>query len=118
MTTNTTTTPTAAKGREARRKTIFSFIGITLLLSFLVFGFAQGAGNSIEPVYNSINDDRLSKHYVECYSDSGLSGTAIVECPFEGEYGFDIEKDLEACAPYYKFGANYARPLTQCGFPS
>lgn len=114
MTTNTSTTPTAAKGRNSQRKNIFSLIGITLLLSFLVFGFAQGAGNSIEPVSDSMKDDKPYEHIVACTSESGVSGYVIVACPFAGENGFDPKKDLEACAPHYKPGVNYASPLTEC----
>ncbi|MDO9326562.1 MAG: hypothetical protein Q7T80_16550 [Methanoregula sp.] len=116
MTINTTPTPAAAKGRESRRKTIFSMMGITLLLALLVVSFAQAAGNDNLPVCDSMKGDVPREHIISCTSSDGSElGLVILECPFGGVNGFDTTKDLQACVQFYGTSVTLATPVTPCG---
>ena len=102
MTTNTTTTPTAAKRRTSQRKNIFSLIGITLLLSILVTGFGQGAGNDDGMVSGDQTDGfpKATHHDVKCFADTRPLGTIIVD-GWNLLHTTDDPKDLEACVATY-----------------
>lgn len=117
MTTNTITTPTAAKGRKARRKNIFSLIGITLLLSFLVVGFGQGAGNDYAPVSGDNMDAYPGEFFHEsiCASDTRIFGFVTVEGWILWNTK-DDPKDLQACAATYGPSATHSIVYNLSGF--
>ncbi|MDP3562882.1 MAG: hypothetical protein Q8R70_00175 [Methanoregula sp.] len=116
MTTNRTTTPNAAMGREFPRSTIFTLIGITLILAFLVVGFAHGAGDSNTPVCDSLNGEAPSEHIISCISSDGKElGMVLTECPFCGENGFDKANDLRACQQFHGIAVTHTEPLSECG---
>lgn len=102
MTTNTTTPPTAAKGREGRKKTIFSLIGITLLLSFLAVGFVHGAVNDNAQFSEDKKHPRPMDpyHIVECSSDTRYLDEVHVDGWIPVSTTND-PKDLQTCVARY-----------------
>lgn len=103
MTTNTTNTKTsiATKGRESHRKTIFSILGVALLMSILFAGFAQAADNNNALVSVLMEDKIPTSHIVNCQSEKGGFPPLVVDCPHSGGYGYSEKLDREACVSNY-----------------
>lgn len=97
-----TTTPATSKVRTSHRKTIFSLMGITLLLTCLFIGFAHGDGNDIAPVSDDTKlppQNPATQRIVYCDADTQQTGFISVECTS----GNTLEKatDSHACVPRY-----------------
>jgi hypothetical protein len=118
MTTNTTTPPTAAtsKERKSPRKTIFSLVGITLLMTCMFVGFAYGAGTDKTQGCDTPTCEMPSNHIISCNSaDGAVLGYVLTECPFCGENGFDKANDLQACQQFHGTAVSFTEPMTECG---
>ncbi len=116
MTTNTTTTPTTPKKRTSHRKTIFSLMGITFLMTCLFVGFAQGAGNDNAPVSGNLTNGypQATHHDVKCFADTRALDTIIVD-GWNLLHTTNDPKDLEACVATY--GPSVTHSITTfCGY--
>jgi hypothetical protein len=117
MTTDTIPPPTAPKKRTSHRKTIFSLMGITFLMTCLFIGFGQGAGNDNAPVSEDNIDANPGEFFHEsiCYSDTEIFGFVTVE-----EWilwnTIDDPKDLQACIAQYGPYATHSKVFHLSGF--
>ncbi len=118
MTTNKTKPPTEAttKERKSHRKTIFSLMGITLLMTCMFVGFAYGAGNDKAQGCDTPTCEIPSNHIISCNSADGtVLGYVLTECPFSGVNGFDKANDLRACQQLHGTAVTHTVPMTPCG---
>ena len=101
MTSDTPITPKTNRGLTPRRRTIFSVMGIALVMSLLRAGFATAISDKA-PTNDIITNKYQSMHRVDCLSDTQQSPPIRVSCPHSGGYGYDQDMDRTAC-------------ITQCG---